>query len=85
MLIASYLSRSEKYCLLLDLCYLADLITAEGERQFTGVERHIFGQRHRQVKPQCQVTVALLEAIDLLFGFTAALGKKDLSRSLAAA
>ena len=37
------------------------------------MQGHVLGQRHRQVKPQGQVGVALLEAVDLLFGFTAAL------------
>ena len=53
--------------------HLADLIPAEGEGQVIVVQGHVLGQRHRQVKPQGQVGVALLEAVDLLFGFAAAL------------
>ena len=43
------------------------------------MEGHIFGQRHRQVKPQGQVGVALLEAVNLLFGLAAALGQQHLA------
>ena len=43
------------------------------------MQRHILCQRHRQVEPQGQVAVALGKAVDLLFGFAAALGKKNLS------
>ena len=43
------------------------------------MQRHILGQRHCQVKTECQITVTLLETVDLLFCFAAALGKKDLS------
>ena len=59
--------------------YLTNLITAEGEGQVIAVEGHIFGQRHRQVKPQGQVGVALLETVDLLFGLAAALGQQHLA------
>ena len=58
---------------------LADLVAAEGEAQLTAVERHILGQRHRQVKAQRQIGVALLKAIDLLFGLAAALGQQHLA------
>ena len=57
---------------------LADLEPAEGEGQLIAVQRHILCQRHRQVKPQSQVAVAFGKAVDLLFGFAAALGKEDL-------
>ena len=39
---------------------LADLIAAEGEGEVVVVQGHILGQRHRQVKAQRQVGVALL-------------------------
>ena len=59
--------------------HLADLIPAEGEGQVVVVQGHILGQGHRQVKPQGQIGVALLEAVDLLFGFAAALGQQHLA------
>ena len=59
--------------------YLADLIPAEGEGQVVVVQGHILGQGHRQVKPQGQIGVALLEAVDLLLGFAAALGQQHLA------
>ncbi len=43
------------------------------------MEGHIFGQRHRQVKAQGQVGIALLEAVDLLLRFPAALGQQYLT------
>ena len=43
------------------------------------MQGHILGQGHRQVKPQGQIGVALLEAVDLLFGFAAALGQQHLA------
>ena len=58
---------------------LADLIAAEGEAQLIIVQRHVLGQRHRQVEPQGQVGVALGEAVDLLFGLAAALGQQHLA------
>ena len=57
---------------------LGDLEPAEGEGQVVAVERHIFCQRHGQVKAQRQIAVALLEAVDLLLGLAAALGQQDL-------
>ena len=42
------------------------------------MQRHIFGQGHRQVKAQGQIAVALLEAVDLLLCLAAALGQQDL-------
>ena len=57
---------------------LADLEPAEGESQLIVVQCHILCQRHRQVKPQCQVAVALGEAVDLLFRLAAALGQQNL-------
>ena len=59
--------------------HLADLIPAEGEGQVAAVEGHILGQRHRQVKPQGQIGVALLEAVDLLLRLAAALGQQHLA------
>ena len=58
---------------------LADLVAAEGEGQLTSVEGHILGQGHGQVKPQGQVGVALLKAVNLLFGLPAALGQQHLA------
>ena len=57
---------------------LADLVAAEGESQLVIVQGNVFCQRHRQVEPQRQVTVTLLKAVNLLFGFAAALGKQNL-------
>ena len=57
---------------------LADLIAPEGEGQLVGVQRDVFGQRNGQVKAQRKITVALLEAVDLLFRLAAALGQQDL-------
>ena len=53
-------------------------IPAEGEGQVIVVQGNILCQRHCQVKPQCKVTVALGKAVNLLFCFSAALGKEDL-------
>ena len=57
---------------------LADLETAEGESQLIAVQSNILCQRHGQVKTQSQIAVALLEAVNLLLGFAAALGQQDL-------
>ena len=57
---------------------LADLEPAERKRQFAVVQSHVFCQRHCQVKPQGQVTVPFLEAVDLLFRIAAALGQEYL-------
>ena len=43
------------------------------------MEGHIFGQGHGQVKTQSQVGIALLEAVNLLFGLAAALGQQHLA------
>ena len=43
------------------------------------MEGHILGQGYGQVKPQGQVGIALLEAVDLLFGLPAALGQQYLA------
>ena len=59
--------------------YLADLIAAEGEGQVVVVQGHILGKRHRQIKAQRQVGVALLEAVDLFFRLAAALGQQYLA------
>ena len=59
--------------------HLADLIPAEGEGQLIVVEGHILGQRHRQVKAEGEVAVALLEAVDLLFRLAAGLGQQHLT------
>ena len=59
--------------------HLADLIPAEGEGQLVVVEGHILGQGHRQVKAEGEVAVALLEAVDLLFGLAAGLGQQHLT------
>ena len=42
------------------------------------MQGHILGKGHRQVKPEGQVAVALGEAVNLLFGFAAALGEENL-------
>ena len=55
---------------------LADLIAAEGEAQLIVVQRHVLGQRHRQVEPQGQVGVALGEAVNLFLRLAAALGQQ---------
>ena len=57
---------------------LADLETAERERQLAVVLGNILCQRNGQVKAQGQVAVALGEAVDLLFSLAAALGKQYL-------
>ena len=44
------------------------------------MQRHILRQRHRQIKAQGQIGVALFKAVDLLFRFAAALGKQHLGR-----
>ena len=59
---------------------LADLVPAEREGELVIVQRHIFGQRHRQVKTQRQVGVALGKAVDLLLRLAAALGQQHLRR-----
>ncbi len=41
--------------------HLADLIPAEWEGQLVVVKGHILGQRHRQVKAEGEVAVALLK------------------------
>ena len=41
------------------------------------MQRDILGQRYGQIKAQSQITVALLEAVDLLLGLTAALGQQN--------
>ena len=43
------------------------------------MEGHILGQRHRQVKAEGEVAVALLEAVDLLFRLAAGLGQQHLA------
>ena len=52
---------------------LADLVAAERERQLVVVQRHVFCQRDGEVEAQRQIAVSLLEAVDLLFCFAAAL------------
>ena len=42
------------------------------------MEGHIFGQGDGEIKPKGQVAVPLGEAVDLLFGLAAALGKQHL-------
>ena len=59
--------------------HLADLIPAEWEGQLIVVKGHILGQRHRQVKAEGEVAVALLEAVDLLFRLAAGLGQQHLA------
>ena len=56
---------------------ILDILNSHKHLNLRGVF-HIFGKRHGQVKPQRQVAVALLEAVDLLFGFAAALGQQNL-------
>ena len=58
---------------------LADLVAAEGEGEVVVVQGHVLGQRHRQVKAQAQVAVALLEAVDLLFRLAAGLGQQHVA------
>ena len=43
------------------------------------MEGHILGQGHRQVKAEGEVAVALLEAVDLLFGLAAGFGQQHLT------
>ena len=57
---------------------LADLVAAEGESQLVIVQSDVFCQGHRQVEAQGKVAVALGEAVDLFFRFSAALGKQNL-------
>jgi hypothetical protein len=59
--------------------HLADLIPAEREGQVVVVEGHILCQGDRQVEPECQIRVALLEAVDLLLRLAAALGQQYLA------
>ena len=58
---------------------LADLVTTEGEGEVVVVQCHVLGQRHRQVKAQAQVAVALLKAVDLLFRLAAGLGQQHVA------
>ena len=53
-------------------------VAAEGEGQVIVVQGNVLCQRHGQVEPQSQIAVTLGEAVDLLFGFAAALGKQNL-------
>ena len=59
--------------------HLADLVPAEGEGQVVVVEGHILCQGDRQVEPEGQIRVALLEAVDLLLRLAAALGQQYLA------
>ena len=59
---------------------LADLITAEREGELAVVGRDVLRQRHREVKTQGEIAVALREAVDLLFRLAAALGQQHLGR-----
>ena len=59
--------------------HLADLIPAEGEGQLVVVKGHILGQGHRQVKAEGEITVTLLEAVDLLFRLAAGFGQQHLA------
>ena len=52
---------------------LADLVAAERERQLVIVQRHVFCQRDGEVEAKRQIAVSLLETVDLLFCFAAAL------------
>ena len=40
------------------------------------MKRHVFCQRDGEVEAKGQVAVSLLEAVDLFFGFAAALGQQ---------
>ena len=60
--------------------HLADLIAAEGKGELAIVQGDVFCQRHGQIKAQRQVAIALLKAVDLLFGFAAALGEEHVRR-----
>ena len=44
------------------------------------MQRHILRQRHRQIKAQRQIGIALFKAVDLLLRFAATLGEKHLGR-----
>ena len=59
---------------------LADLIAAERERELAVIGRDVLRQRHREVKTQGEVAVALRETVDLLFRLAAALGQQHLGR-----
>ena len=59
---------------------LADLIAAEGEAQLPIVPGDVLRERHREVKAQGKIALALLEAVDLLLGLAAALGEQHLRR-----
>ena len=60
-----------------DLSYL---VAAEGKRELPAVLCHVSGKRNREVKAERKVGIALCEAVYLLFGLSAALGKKHLRR-----
>ena len=57
---------------------LTDLETAEREGQLAVVLGNILCQRYGQIESQGQIAVALGEAVDLLLGLAAALGKQYL-------
>ena len=59
---------------------LAYLVAAEGEAELGIVAGHVLCKGHGQIKTQGQVAVALHEAVNLLFGLAAALGKQHLGR-----
>ena len=59
---------------------LADLETAERERQLAVVLGNILCQRYGQIESQGQIAVALGEAVDLLFSLAAALGEQHIAR-----
>ena len=55
---------------------LADLVAAEREGELIIMKRHVLCQRDSEVEAKRQIAVSLLEAVDLLFGFAAALGQQ---------
>ena len=55
-----------------------DVVTLEGRAQFVDVLRGKTGQRHREIEPQPDPPLAMiLEAVELLVGFLAALAGED--------
>ena len=58
---------------------LANLIAAEGEGEVVVVQGDVLRQRHRQVKAQREISVSLLEAVDLLLRLAAAFGEQHLA------
>ena len=59
---------------------LANGIAPEREAELILMQSDVFCQRNGVVEAQCQIGVALLEAVNLLFRLTAALGQQDFGR-----